>query len=293
MIGKEEFLSDYAESKQSLQALADFKMYRLNIWQRAQNPWLRAMDWDRCRQPFAASELEGRTCGAGLDLSISGDMTALSLCFPEPVDEAEPSQDAPVKLVTWYWLPEGALKQYGHLVPLAEWARDGWLTVLPDKKIDQRLVRAKIAEILNRYDVGAFAFDPWMAAQFVKELSEEDGFPIEFCYEFRQGIKTFAAPTAAFERLVVTGKLQHDGNPITAWQAGHVEVLTDPSGNIRPVKPEKQDHRKVDGIVSAVMALDATTRMEGSSAYDSRGQFTVGDILGMSSEPEQEEAMTT
>ena len=49
-------------------------------------------------------------------------------------------------------------------------------------------------------------------------------------------------------------------------------VKTDPSGNIRPVKPEHGNTQKVDGIVAGVMATaGATIGRERESLYESQG----------------------
>jgi len=85
----------------------------------------------------------------------------------------------------------------------------------------------------------------------------------------------FAGPTAMFERLVIAGKMGHDGNPITTWQAGHVEVWHDANDNIRPVKPPHKDIKKIDGIVASIMGLDATTRMPPACPYGTRGFLTI------------------
>jgi len=45
---EEEFLDDYNESKRTISGLADFYMYRLNVWQQVANAWLTGADWMAC-----------------------------------------------------------------------------------------------------------------------------------------------------------------------------------------------------------------------------------------------------
>ena len=269
-VGEEEFLGDYNESKVSISTLADFKMYRLNIWQRATNPWLRPDDWAQCRQEFSEADLYGRPCGGGLDLARSEDMASFSLVFP---DETLGEDDNPVRALWWYWLPEAAVERHGHEVAYAQWAADGWLRVIPGPVIDFSYLERDVVEILGQYDVRCLGFDRHYAFEFTQRLMQQHGYRGEL-YEFPQTIMGFAGPTAQFERLVIAGKLGHRGNPITTWQAGHVQVWTDANQNMRPVKPKHGDIKKIDGIVASIMALDASQKMPRASPYQSRGFLT-------------------
>jgi phage terminase large subunit-like protein len=270
-IGKEEYLADYNESKASISTLADFKMYRLNIWQKTTNPWLRTSDWQACQHEYTEADLYGKPCGAGLDMSRTEDMTAFCLVFPE---ESASEEDKPVKGLWWYWLPEAAIERHGHEVAYAQWAADGWLTVIPGPVVDFAFVERDVARILGKFDVRCLAFDQKYANEFVQRLSEQHGWRGE-PYVFPQTIMGFAGPTAKFERLVIAGKLQHRGNPISTWQAGHTEVWRDANDNIRPVKPKQANIKKIDGIVAGIMALDASDQMPASSPYQTRGFLTL------------------
>lgn len=55
-----------------------------------------------------------------------------------------------------------------------------------------------------------------------------------------------------------------------------MQAKADNNGNMRPVKPPRGDGKKIDGIVSIVMALDAATRMAAAvSVYETRGLLSV------------------
>jgi phage terminase large subunit-like protein len=51
--------------------------------------------------------------------------------------------------------------------------------------------------------------------------------------EFRQGLRFMAAPTRELEKLIISKKLAHGGNPVTRWMAVNVAVAQDPAGNLR------------------------------------------------------------
>ncbi len=297
-----EALADYRSSTLTPGRLADFKTFRLDIWQRAANPWLRPDSWIKCQREFTAESLQGQPCGAGFDLGLVDDMAALSLVFPEDSEQwsdaaselsegdtdndGQPDADTtrkllvmleqPVKVLVWYWLPEGAVVKYGHEVSYDQWARDGRLRLTSGDTINPTEILSDLREIFKQYEVLMFGHDPWHAALIVDAMKEQDGFPDDACWPFTQTVRSFAFPSALFERLVVAGKLHHNGHPIASWQAGHVTVKTDNNGNMRPIKPPRKDRKKIDGIVATIMGLDAALRMRAAqSVYETRGFLKV------------------
>jgi phage terminase large subunit-like protein len=89
--------------------------------------------------------------------------------------------------------------------------------------------------------------------------------------------ENFAEPTREFERLVIGGGLRHPGHPVLTWMAQHVHVKHDVNNNKRPVKPADDDHRKIDGITAAVMALArAMLGQPGVSIYETQGLTIIG-----------------
>jgi phage terminase large subunit-like protein len=316
-IDPEEYLADYQTSKRSLTALLDFMMYRLNVWQRSSNPWIRPDDWANCRRPFTAEDLEGQVCGAALDLGKTDDMSALALVFPDNPDAwVEAAQEAaegrpvepgsgderretaadpesapnpaeiakrmmllieqPVKLLVFYWLPEQSLDKYRGDASYAEWRQAGWLRTTEGAAVDSTAITEAVRDILLRYQVKMFGYDPWYAAPVLDVLLKQNCLPEDYTWKFPQTIHNFAWPAALFERLILAGNLQHDGNPITSWEMGHVRAKQDDNGNMRPVKPARGDDKKIDGVVATIMGLDAATRLAANiSVYEQRGLLMV------------------
>ncbi len=77
------------------------------------------------------------------------------------------------------------------------------------------------------------------------------------------------------EKLVVSGKLRHGGNPVLRWMASNVAVEMDAAGNLKPSK--KKSTERIDGIVACIMALGrAMIQPEDSgSVYETRGLITL------------------
>lgn len=262
-IRESEFLDAYNSCKDSRTKLLDFLMYRLNVWQQSSSPWLSLDAWNACETKFSEKELEGRLCWAGLDLASTRDLNALCLCFPEPDDV--------YRFLWWFWLPEETAKAINHKVPFDKWGLDPRvnLTFTPGNVVEHERVMTKFQELNDKFVIKELVFDKHLAELPTRVMSE--GMRIDGVTlfegtgvprtEFAQSKTAFAEPTKAFERLVLSKKLQHNGDPLMAWQIGHTKVSQDANGNCKPEKPGgKDDVRKIDGVIAGVMALAAAMR---------------------------------
>lgn len=270
-INEEEFRSSLERARaKGLTDWTTFKMYRLNVWATSENPWLRIDDWQNCRDEFTEADLEGRECAAGLDLAKTRDLTSLVLVFDQ--------FDETYRLLPYFWLPEERLKELSTIVPqFAAWARDGFVRVTPGDVCDYAFVKRDIADLSRKFRIRELAYDPYNAEQLTQQLEQGqvvDGKVLEqgiglTRFAFAQTIVNYAAPTSEFERLVVAGKMQHNGHPVLTWQAGHVKCRTDSNNNKRPVKQKPGDHRTVDGMVAAIMGLSRLMQPDTQrSVYD-------------------------
>lgn len=256
LIDPEEYLRDYRASRSgSLQDWLDFKMYRLNVWQRGSNPWLREGDWQRCRRAFDERTLAGKACWAGLDLSRTRDMSALVLAFPDDEDAEA------VYLLPYFWLPRQRAQELASLYPVLEWERQGHLTVTPGGVIDFGAVEDEFARLASLFHVEGLAYDPRYAEELTQRM--EGAARVERIL-FQQNDASFALPTEEFERLVIAGKMHHNGHPVLNWQAGHAHCMKKVSKAKRVVKPSADSPEGVDGIVAAVMALGLLRQSPGA-----------------------------
>ena len=275
LIKPEEYLADYQASRASATDLNLFKLYRLNIWQSAAAPWLREADWQACRQEYAAEDLAGMDCWAGLDLSRTRDLSALVLAFH--FDEED------YRLLPFFWVPEERAKELSRFIPIYAWEKSGYIEITPGNVIDYGFIKARFRALAKMYNIKELAYDRTYAEELTQTLeqgqTDDKGVAIEegtgvVRYAFRQSIMEFAGPTDDFERAVLSGKMGHNGHPVLSWQAGHVKVKVDAVRNKRPVKPGVGDYRTIDGIVAAIMAVArAKLAPRAASVYDTSGIY--------------------
>ena len=162
----------------------------------------------------------------------------------------------------------GTLKKGPRYLEMAE----GYVTVTPDNVIDYDFVKADILRIVADYDLRTSAYDRWNSSQTIIDLQNEG---ME-CNPFGQGYGSMSAPTKEFEKLVLTGKIEHFDNPVLRWMLASTLVKTDPAGNIKPDK--EKSTQKIDGIVAAIMALGEWMTAQAndeSNPYENRGLLTL------------------
>jgi phage terminase large subunit-like protein len=274
IIQLDDFAADFREAEKTPTAQASFKRYSLNLWQSATTPWLDIHRWQACAAPFTADDLAGRECFGGLDLALKRDTTALALIFPW---QQKPGGEWRYRLLSHFWLPRATAERQKSLIPWLTWEQQGYITITDGDVCDFNLVREHIREIAGRFNLQGLAYDRMFAHVLAQQLQDEDGIKM---LEFPQTIMAFAEPTATFERLVIAGDIEHNTNRVMDWQIGNVNVKRDVNNNIRPVKPPDDEHRKIDGPVSAIMALGVAMRHEQDniSIYtrENRGFVTLG-----------------
>lgn len=264
-VKQSEFLSDYEASKKSVSDFADFKMYRLNIWQQSASPWLSVHDWAAC--PAVEGELpETEATFAGLDLSRKIDLTAWVLFQPGD----------PPRCCGHYWCPRQRAEELSSQfeIPLLDWAEQGWVTLVNRRGIDYDAVIQRIDADVKRYAISHIGFDPYNSDQVVKHCEENLDCQM---VEVRQGIPSLSAPTKELELMVVESQLDHRCDPVLAWMIGNTSIRSDENGNIKPLKAVGGVRKHIDGVVALIMAkyMAMANPDAGRSIYDTPGALAL------------------
>ena len=254
----------YREAKQNPADEITFKWLRMNMWVSSTTSWIPDAIFMKGNEPIDMRLLEGRDCYAGLDLSSTGDITALVLMFPpRDVDEK-------YILVPYFWVPEETIPQRvkANSVPYDVWEKQGYLLATEGNVIHYDFIEKFICDLAEKYHILEIAVDRWNATHMIQNL-EDQGFTM---VPFGQGFASMSTPTKEFYRLLMEGQIIHAGHPVLRWMAGNVVVETDAAENIKVTKAKSKE--KIDGIVASIMALDRCLRNEGEqqgSVYDQRG----------------------
>lgn len=238
-----------------------FKTKNLNIWTSSSISWISDEVW-KASGKGEIIDCAGRMCFGGLDLASIQDWNCLSLFFP-----SEDSEPHVLKL--FCWIPEEtANRTKGDKENYLKWAADGHVTLTSGSAVDYRYIEKDILKLAKIYNFKYVNYDRWNASQLVIQLTDEnlDMKP------FGQGFRDMSVPTKELNKLVLEKKIEHEGNPIMRWMMSNVELEIDPAANIKISK--KRSRAKVDGPVSAVMAIGAWKNWlidKPNSVYEDRG----------------------
>jgi phage terminase large subunit-like protein len=241
-ISREQFAEDCREAQESPAKENSFRRYRLNQWTEQDVRWLNMDRWDACGSPVG--DLAGRECFAGLDLSSTTDVSALVLVFPDKTEER-------YDVLPFFWVPEEGAKrrEKRDRVPYTRWIRQGLIEATSGDVIDYDVIRRRINELNEQYDLREVAIDRWNATQLATQL---DGDGIEVV-AFGQGYASMNWPCKKLDEVVLGKRLAHGGHPVLRWMASNVSLEQDAADNWKPSK--KKSVERIDGIVALIMAL--------------------------------------
>ena len=249
------------DAKNRPEAVRNVMTKNVNLWVDAAKTWILDEVWQKCVGTTYITDLKGCDCWAGLDLSNVSDITAFVLIFNE---------NEKFQILPFFWIAEDKMEEKvkKENVNYDKWVAEGYVKITPGNVTDYDFVQADILKIIADYNLKSIAFDRWNSSQTVIDLQNE-GLTLN---PFGQGYGSMSAPTKQFEAMVLSGKIEHFGNPVLRWMLASTVVMTDPAGNIKPDK--RNSTQKIDGIVAAIMALGEWMTHQAnddSDPYNNRG----------------------
>ena len=195
-----------------------------------------------------------------MDLSTTSDLSAFALVFPD--------EHGGCDVLAWAWCPSDGIRQRSQKdrAPYDVWVRAGYLTATDGNVVDYDRIRERIRELAALYTIREIAYDRWNASQLVTQL-QSDGANL---VPLGQGFLSLSSPSKELEKLVLSNRLRHGGNPLMRWCVSNTVIEQDAAGNIKPSK--KKSTERIDLTVALVMALArATVAPVTRSVYESRG----------------------
>jgi len=148
-----------------------------------------------------------------------------------------------------YFLPRDTVER-GENSQYAGWEQIGKLTVTEGSIIDFDVIEQKILQLCTMFEVLEIAYDPFQATQMVMRLLQQ-GINL---VEVRPTVLNFSEPMKQLEALVISNKLQHNGDQVLTWNVSNVVCHVDAKDNIFPRKERVEN--KIDGVVALIMALN-------------------------------------
>lgn len=243
---KRDWLSEQVnQAKNSPTLEVGVKTKNLNVWCSSSTTWIPEQYIRNSLMDIDLTEFKNKNnylVYLGFDLAAISDLTAVSIMFADPETEE-------YFFKTWYYLPKSALDGKYNSELYKMWSSKGFLTLTDSETTDYNYIQNQIVYLYETFDVQGVFFDSWNAQMLVNNLTNL-GLPMT---AYSQSIGNFNKPTKEMERLVLSGKVRFDNNPITRFCFDNVELKVDLNGNSKPVG----DHnaKKIDGVISMLNAL--------------------------------------
>lgn len=239
------FEGQIAIALQSLSKKAEFMTKYCNIKQNSSIAWL---DYETVAkaagQPYTLDDFRGCYCVAGIDLSRTTDLTAVSLVI---------EKGGKNHIITQFFMPQErynvAIDEEG--VPYNIFKEQGYLTISGEHQVNYKDVFAWFVRLIKEYKIRPLkvGYDRYCAGYLVEEM-KESGFHMDDVYQgtnLTPVLNTFEGDLKDGMYLIGENNLLKSHLLNVA-----VQIQTDDS-RMKPVKIEKRAH--IDGAVSIFDAL--------------------------------------
>ncbi|AEH79581.1 putative prophage terminase large subunit [Sinorhizobium meliloti SM11] len=225
-----------------------FQQFHLNMWQAAsRDPLFDMAVYDAGRDPnFDLANLEGLPCWLGVDLSRSGDLTAIVGAFRH--------DDGRITLAPWFFLPSEGLEEKAKLeqVPYPRWRDDGLLNVIDGPVIEPDVIADRIIDLCGTYDVQEVIFDPSLAGPIMSKLMDH-GIEVR---QLPQTAKHMHGPICDLERVVNGRRMRHGAHPILRNHFESVVVKRATSASELTTMHKGTRHSNhIDGAIASALAV--------------------------------------
>lgn len=233
--------------------LINFLTKSLNQWVTyAGGAWLDAEKWSACACAKKISDMRGRECYLGIDLSSGGDLTSIALVFPPPMNDD--------KIYVWSvsFMPELRVQEHEKTddAPYRLWAKSQQLILTSGMygiKTDYQKIISTLKDLIILYDLRIIGcgYDAHNIAGILAQL--EEILPCDLT-EISQSARSLSDVTIDFKQSVEAGIIRYDKqNALLTWSMVNA-VLSVPNsfGEVK-IDKVKQSNRidPCDAILDA------------------------------------------
>ena len=154
-----------------------------------------------------------------------------------------------------FYIPEETVQERYRKenINFPEWIDKGYVKTTAGSTVNYDVIYSDIIKDAELYHIQEIAYDRWQANFLIEKLNST--LPEITYIDYDQSLKNFASPTKAYERLALEEKII-DPNPVIFWQLQNVMIKPDVNNNYKPLKEYKSSTKRIDGIITSIMARD-------------------------------------
>lgn len=240
------------------------KTKNFNMWVSSKEIWISDDKIRKVMAPVNLEDYKDEECFMGVDLSAVSDLTSTTVMFP-PNPDREINPDKFV-FKTIIYLPESELTENVNSYLYMIWKRENYLKVTSGNVVDYDFILKDQININDTNYIVNVAYDKWNATQWAINATSE-GLPLS---PYSQALGNFNGPTKTLERLIRTGQVIIDNNPIVRWAFSNVSLKIDHHENVKPTKANDEKSKKIDPVISMIQSL---------GGYLSNPRYSDGQVL--------------
>lgn len=231
--------------------LRDFMTKSLNLWvKNTDDQFINPDKWKKCESDLELSDLDGKECYVGIDLSHGGDLTTIHIEVPLVEGEFFEHSHS--------FMPRGRLQEHivSDIAPYDVWEELGLITVTGGEstyKNDYKFIIKYLKDILKEYNLQlqAIGYDPHNADGFLGDL-EEFGVPL---LEIRQSARFLHDGTEDMQLCIESGKIKYNKKEeLLSYSVSNAKIVRN-SFNEKKVDKEPNSRTKridpVDAMINA------------------------------------------
>lgn len=231
--------------------LSDFLTKCMNKWVYAQdNQYIDVEKWNTCGTELSLSDMRGKRCWVGIDLSSGGDLTSIALEFP--------LDDEMIYFYSHSFMPYGRLEEHikSDIAPYDIWETEGLITVTGgsgDYKNDYKFIISHLKDIITEYDlkIQGIAYDPHNADGILSDLED---FGVELMM-ITQSARFLSDATTDLQLSVKSEKVRYDKkNDLMSWSVANAKKVANSFGEIKVDKEPNAKNKRIDPVDAMIDA---------------------------------------
>ena len=210
-------------------------------------------DYDYPLPTFDLEEFRGAMCLGAVDLSATTDLSSAKILLMKPNDKTK-------YIYQHFWIPESKLtdsndKEAG--AKYEEWARNGLLTICDGNEVDISKIADWFYMLYKDYKIRLYkcGYDQRYAKTFLDRM-DDYGFDCEMIY---QGYALSNAMKLV-EADLKSRLINYNNNDMDKWCLGNCSMQMDNTGQVRPIKINEQQSKRIDGALTFIIVYETFRR---------------------------------
>lgn len=215
--------------------------------------WLMTEDYDYPTTTFDLEDFRGALCLGAVDLSATTDLSSAKILLMKPNDKTK-------YIYQHYWIPESKLtdsndKEAG--AKYEEWARNGLLTICEGNEVEISQIADWYYQLYKDYKIRLYkcGYDQRYAKTFLDKM-DAYGFDCEMIYQGYALSNAMKLVEADLKSQVI----DYNQNEMDKWCLGNCSMQMDNTGQVRPVKINEQQSKRIDGALTFIIVYEVFRR---------------------------------